>query len=111
MRASAAVSSRVLVMQPRQEPQCVDPLRRFDRDLDPPHSGGERLVEEVETPRRFGRHGQQLRIVGCLAETFVGEAQGGERQPLLEVLGGAAASDRRDLVVAFGAAAWYASEA
>ena len=98
-------------MQPRQEPQRVDPLRRFDRDLDPPHSSRERLVEEVEPPRRFRRDGQQLGIVRCLGEPFVGEAQGGERQTLLEVLGGTAPRDRRDLVVALGSAAWYASEA
>ena len=91
-------------MQPRQEPQRVDPLGRFDRDLDPPQCSRERLVEEVEPPRRFRRDRQQLGIVRCLGETFVGEAQGGERQTLLEVLGGTAPRDRRDLVVAFGSA-------
>ena len=94
----------VLVMQPSQEPQRVDPLGRFDRDLDPPHGSRECLVEEVETPGRFCRDGQQLRIVRCLGKTFVGETQGGERQTLLEVLGSTAPRDCRDLVVALRSA-------
>ena len=45
----------------------------------------ERLVEEVEAPGRLGGDGQQLGVVRRLGQALGGEAQGREREPLLEV--------------------------
>ena len=90
-------------MQAGDEAQGVDPVERLDGDLGPPHPGRQRLGEEVEAPRGLGGDGQQLGVVGRLGQALGGEAQGRERQPLLEVAGGAAPGDRRDLVVTVGA--------
>ena len=68
----------------------------------PARRRAQRLVREVEPPRRLGGDGEQLRVVRRLGQSLGGEPQRREREPLLEVPGSAPPGDRRHLVVAAG---------
>ena len=92
-----------LPVQAGDEAQRLDAVGRLDGDPLPALRGAQGLGDEVEPPRRLGGDGQQLGVVGRLAEGVGGQPQRLERRALLQVPRRAPAGDGRHLVVPAGA--------